>query len=241
MVSLVLILLASLSQTTLATFGPTVTANWAGQFPYVVKLQSSADAIEMTIPALVVSQKMVLAEPSLFNPNSPTSYTMTSHNMQVRPVAIMVSYVSNFVVLKTCKPFGSERFNLTLSEFFNYQADNTDAAIIFFEGNSLKSKSTTALSDTSCDSTFGADYTDYNTCIAQDTTDDICKTYYTDDYYFATYVREPLLVVNGRVQGFMFSANCDSYHDNSEKTQFRKIDKFRSYILGITGIVVDNP
>ncbi|XP_059473819.1 uncharacterized protein LOC132195675 isoform X2 [Neocloeon triangulifer] len=226
---------------TLATFGPTVDADWAGQFPYIAKLETPSDPIDITTPALVVSQKMVVASSELFHSNSPASYTMTDHNLEVHQVARLVWIDDKFVVVKTCKPFGSGRFNLTLSEFFDYQADDPDAAIIFFQADSLKSKSTTVLSDATCDSTFGSGYSGFNTCIAQDTTANICATYYTDSLIVPTFVHKLLLVVQGRVQATLRNASCDASNSNFRQTQFRKIDKFRTNILRIAGIVVDNP
>ncbi|XP_059470802.1 uncharacterized protein LOC132193881 [Neocloeon triangulifer] len=170
------------------------------------------------------------------DPSDTPAIRLTDYKLQVHPVAKTVSFSEPFAVLKTCVPFGPARFNLTESEFFDFQADNTDAAIIYFEGNSLKSKSTTVKDSTICNL-----YSEFGACITQDETIDICKMYYTDSYYYPTFVREPALVVNGRVQGTMLDPSCNEYDDNSNKGWFYRISAFRTDILSMPEVIIDNP
>ncbi|XP_059473903.1 uncharacterized protein LOC132195741 [Neocloeon triangulifer] len=184
---------------------------------------------------------MVLSAAPYYNAMNAATYLMTDVDLKVHTVAKLVGAHSSFHVFKTCQPFGEARFNLTISEFVTFDASNTDAAIIFFAGNSLKSKSTTTLSDADCDTQLAVGASDIGACIEQDTTAGICSTYYMDNYDTTTFQRVPLLVVNGRVQAFCSSVNCDSKLDNDDPGYFFKMSFNRQSILNIEGIVVDNP
>ncbi|XP_059470943.1 uncharacterized protein LOC132193961 [Neocloeon triangulifer] len=235
---LVLVLLAFLFTPSLATFGPTVTANWAGQFPYVVNFQNPSSTVERTVTGLVLSSKMALVYQFL-TPATINLFTMTDYALGVHSVVKLVGTAAGiYNVVKTCKAFGPARFNLTASEFYTFSADTSDAAVIFFHNNALLSKSTTALSDANCDAALSAGISANQACVATDSTPGICTTYIKDA---ATYEWTAALVVQGRVQGFLSRGNCNMAGDNILPTQFDKIVVRRQDILGISGIVVDNP
>ncbi|XP_059468383.1 uncharacterized protein LOC132192433 [Neocloeon triangulifer] len=184
---------------------------------------------------------MVLVDATLGDEDSVVKdFTVTDHTLQTQPVVRLVGYTWPFNVFKVCKQFGPSRFNLTLSNFHDYQA-NTAAQIFFFEANILKSRSTVVLSDTN----YATVYADGNSakyaCIEKDTTTDICMDYYTDSYYTPTFIRKPVLVVNNRVQAVHRDMKCNEYDDNSEEGVFYKIGYYRDDVLGIPNIVIDNP
>ncbi|XP_059473902.1 uncharacterized protein LOC132195740 [Neocloeon triangulifer] len=237
---------ALLWPTSLATFGPTVDADWSGTFPYVVRLGYSPPfAKDYTSMGMVVSAKIVIiGEWALSTQitNDPKDYVLTDYTLEKRPMARIIGLASPAIfVTKVCKPFGPARFNLTQAEFFDYAANSDNAAIIFFQFNTLKSMSTQVLSDTNCNAVYPGK-APTTACIRRDTTPGICRAYLRDAWNTGTtYIHGPSLVVNNRVQGAIKLAQCsDPGLDNTKETTFYKFDAYRSAILGVDGAVVDN-
>ncbi|XP_065339944.1 uncharacterized protein LOC135939468 [Cloeon dipterum] len=211
------------------------------EYPHIARIEYKVNTIPLTVPALFVSAKYVLASLITFGTQiNKNMFKLTDQLGVVYPVGkVAADADQRFFYMKLCKTFTGTPFNMSESSFDSL-ANTVEAQMLFFPttSNTLKKVSVSLLDNTTCNTKASAILgvsAASIICMTSTATTNFCLDTFADDLQNPTYVTISVVAIGGQVNGLFRTHQCVLKDLSSVSPYFfyRKISYHRQEIIDL--------